>query len=175
MQNNNKYAKTLLELCLKHGCVGIMQDQLKSIAYLFNKTSAFRLVLISKRLDNKTKINVISNALSVFEPLTIEFISIVIKNNLSNELMDIISRFNRLVGMHSDVQNIDVTTAHKLSEEEIQSLSESIFRVLNTKPKINIKEDSDMIGGIKLRVGNKIFDNSINYQINQLKKTLHNM
>ena len=175
MQNNNKYAKTLLELCLKHGCVGIMQDQLKSIAYLFNKTSAFRLVLISKRLDNKTKINVISNALSVFEPLTIEFISIVIKNNLSNELMDIISRFNRLVGMDSDVQNIDVTTAHKLSEEEIQSLSESIFRVLNTKPKINIKEDSDMIGGIKLRVGNKIFDNSINYQINQLKKTLHNM
>ena len=97
MKQNNKYAKTLLELCLKHGCVGIMQDQLKSIAYLFNKNSAFRLVLISKRLDNKTKINVISNALSVFEPLTIEFISIVIKNNLSNELMDIISRFNRLV------------------------------------------------------------------------------
>ena len=172
---NNKYAKTLFDLCLKHNCLGLIQDQLKSIAYLFNKTSVFRLVLISKKLDNKTKINVVTNALSIFEPLIVEFISIIIKNNLSNELMDIIFRFNRLVRVHPDVQSVDITTAHKLSEEEIQSLSESISRVLNAKPKINIKEDLNMIGGIKLRVGNKIFDNSISYQINQLKKTLHNM
>ena len=170
MKNNNKYAKTLFDLCLKHNCLGLIQDQLKSIASLFNKASVFRLVLISKKLDNKTKINVVTNALSIFEPLIVEFISIIIKNNLSNELMDIISRFNRLVRVHSDVQSVDITTAHKLSEEEIQSLSESIFIVLNTKPKINIKEDLNMIGGIKLRVGNKIFDNSISYQINQLKK-----
>ena len=175
MQNNNKYAKTLFDLCSKHNCVGMVQNQLRAIAYLFNKTSAFRLVLITKRLDNQTKINVVKNALPMFEPLIIEFISIIIKNNLSNGLIDIISRFNRLASMNSDIKNIDITTANKLSNEELQSLSESISSILNAKPKINIKEDSDMIGGIKLRVGNKIFDNSVSYQINQLKKTLHNM
>ena len=41
--------------------------------------------------------------------------------------------------------------------------------------KINKMLDSKLIGGMKLRIGNKIFDNSISYQINQLKKTLHNM
>ena len=175
MKQNNKYAKTLFDLCLKHNCLGLIQDQLKSIAYLFNKTSAFRLALISKRLDNKTKINVVTKALSIFEPLIVEFISIIIKNNLSNDLIDIISRFNRLTAIHSDVKGVDITTAHKLSEEEIQTLSESISRTLNARPKINVKEDLEIIGGIKLRIGNKIFDNSISYQINQLKKTLHNM
>ena len=92
-----------------------------------------------------------------------------------SDLIDIISRFNRLTAMHSDVQGVHITTAHKLSEEEIQTLSESISRTLNARPKINVKEDLEIIGGIKLRVGNKIFDNSISYQINQLKKTLHNM
>ena len=175
MKQNNKYAKTLFDLCLKHNCLELVQYQLKSIAYLFNKTSAFRLALISKRLDNKTKINVVSKTLIMFDPLIVEFISLIIKNNLSNKLMDIISRFNRLSEMHSDIQSIDITTAQKLSDEEFQSLSESLSSVLNTKPKINIKEDSNMIGGVKLRVGNKIFDNSISCQINQLKKTLHNM
>ena len=85
MKQNNKYAKTLFDLCLKHNCLELIQYQLKSIAYLFNKTSAFRLALISKRLDNKTKINVVTKALSIFEPLIVEFISIIIKNNLSNE------------------------------------------------------------------------------------------
>ena len=61
--------------------------------------------------------------------------------------MDIISRFNRLAGIHSDIQSVDITTANKLSDEELQSLSESLSSILNAKPKINIKEDLDMIGG----------------------------
>jgi len=172
---NIKYSKTLFDLSLQYNCTGIIESQLKSIAYLFNKTSAFRLVLISKRLDKQTKIDVISKALSMFEPLIIEFICMIIKNNLANELINIISRFNRLARMHLDAQNVEIITAHKLSEEEIESLSESICNALKAKPKINVKQNPDMIGGMRLRVGNKIFDNSVSYQINQLKKTLHNM
>ena len=59
MNSNNKYAKTLFDLSLQYKCTEMVQNQLKSIAHLFNKSSAFRLVLISKRLDIKTKVNVI--------------------------------------------------------------------------------------------------------------------
>ena len=72
---NNKYAKILFNLSLKHDCLNLVQGELGSIAYLFNKTPAFRLMLISKRLNNQTKINIVSNTLSMFEPLIVEFIS----------------------------------------------------------------------------------------------------
>ena len=52
--------------------------------------------------------------------------------------MDIISRFNRLAAMNSDTQNVDITTAYKLDEEVIKSLTKSIHDALNAKPKINI-------------------------------------
>ena len=172
---NIKYAKTLFNLSLQYNCIEVIEGQLKSIACLFNKTSTFRLFLISKRLDKQTKIDVVSKTLSMFEPLIVEFICMIIKNNLANELIDIISRFNRLASMHLDAQNVEIITAHKLSEKEIESLSESICNALKAKPKINVKQNPDMIGGMRLRVGNKIFDNSVSYQINQLKKTLHNM
>ena len=175
MENNHQYAKTLFDLCKKSNSIFIIQKQLQSIVYLFNKTPAFRLVLITKRLDNKSKVEIITNTLSMFEPLTIEFLSIIINNNSVNELLNIISRFNRLVFSYSDIQDVDITTAYKLEIQEIQSLSETICNILNSNPKINIITDPHVIGGMKLRVGNKIFDNSISYQINQLKKTLHNM
>ena len=66
-------------------------------------------------------------------------------------------------------------TLYKLEENEMQTIAESLCKKLSSNPKINIIEDSNIIGGMKLRIGNKIFDNSISYQINELKKTLHNM
>jgi len=175
MQNNQQYAKTLFEVSNKADCLKLIQNQLNSISYLFNKVPAFRLVLITKRIDNQNKVNIINNTLTMFEPLIREFLSIIINNNQTNNLLNIISRFNRLVNLRTDIQEIDIITANKLDEVEIQHLSQSICSTLNSNPKINIIKDSNIIGGMKLRIGNKIFDNSVKYQINQLKKSLHNM
>ena len=68
-----------------------------------------------------------------------------------------------------------IITATKLNEDDLSSLSEKIDGILNNSPSVNNITDPKIIGGIKLRVGNNIFDNSVSYQINQLKKTLHNM
>jgi len=175
MQTNSRYAKTLFNLCIKSNCIGLIQGQLKSIAYLFHKVSAFRLVLITKRINNQNKLDIIAKTLINFNPLVIEFLSIIISNNQSNNMLDIISRFNHLVNLRSNVQSANIITAYKLEDAEIQSLTKSIHSTLNTKPKIDISTNSDMIGGMKLRIGNKIFDNSISYKINHLKKILYNM
>ena len=175
MQNNSQYAKTLFDVCIKSSCISQIHHELKLISYLITKTPAFRLVLITKRLSKQDKVDIISKTLTKFNPLVVEFLSIIISNNQSNNLLDIISRFNRFVNIHSNIQDVNIITAHKLEEAEIQSLTQSIHSTLNTKPKIDISTNSDIIGGMKLRIGNKIFDNSISYQINQLKKKLHNM
>ena len=75
----------------------------------------------------------------------------------------------------SSVSKVEITTAEKLNDSDLEYVSQASYNKLNTNQKINIKTDANMIGGIKLRVGNKIFDNSVSYQIKQLKKTLHNM
>jgi len=175
MQNNQQYAKILFELGEKANCISMLQSQLKSLQYLFNKVPAFRLVLITKRLDNQNKINIVKNTLTMFDPLILEFISIIINKNQINNLLNIISRFNRLVHTHSSIQEVDIITAQQLPDEDMLNLSESISAKLDSKPKINILHDPQIIGGVKLRIGNKIFDNSVGYQIKQLKKTLHNV
>jgi len=175
MQSNAQYAKTLFDACIKLNHVSQIHHELKLISYLMIKAPVFRLVLITKRLSNQDKVTIISNTLIKFNPVVAEFLSIIISNNQSNNLIDIISKFNHLVNMHSNIQDINITTAHKLEESEIQSLIKSIYNILNTKPKISTITNPNIIGGIKLRIGNKIFDNSIGFQINQLRKTLHNL
>ena len=100
---------------------------------------------------------------------------ILIQNNQTNILSDVVSRFNSMVNSSVSSVKVEITTSEKLNDIDLQYISQSIHSTLNTSSTINVKTDSSILGGIKLRVGNKIFDNSVSYQINQLKKTLHNL
>jgi F-type H+-transporting ATPase subunit delta len=175
MYNSNKYAKSLFDVSVKANNALSVKKELQLIAYLFKKTSTFRLVFITKKIDLNKKADIINNALNMLSPLTLEFLTIIINNNHSNHLLNIISKFNHLSEAYLGINKVDIITANKLSEEELDSLSQKIVGILNNSPSVNNIADPNIIGGIKLRVGNNIFDNSINYQINQLKKTLHNM
>jgi len=175
MYNSNKYAKSLFDVSVKANNALSVKKELQLIAYLFKKTSTFRLVFITKKIDLNKKADIINNALNMLSPLTLEFLTIIINNNHSNHLLNIISKFNHLSEAYLGINKVDIITANKLSEEELDSLSQKIDGILNNSPSVNNIADPNIIGGIKLRVGNNIFDNSINYQINQLKKTLHNM
>lgn len=175
MYNSHKYAKSLFDVSIKANVVLEVKKELQLLAYLFKKTSTFRLIFITKKINLDKKVNIIHSALNVLSPLTLEFLTIIINNNHSNNLLDIISKFNYLSESHLGINKIDIITATKLSEKELNSLSHKIDGILSNSPSVNNVTDPSIIGGMKLRVGNNIFDNSVSYQINQLKKTLHNM
>ena len=175
MYNRHKYAKSLFDVSVKANNVLTVKKELQLIAYLFKKTSTFRLIFITKKINLNKKVDIIHNTLNMFSSLTVEFLTIIINNNHSHDLLNIISKFNHLSKSHIGINKVDIITANKLSEEEVNSLSQKINGILNNSPSVNNITDPNIIGGIKLRVGNNIFDNSVSYQINQLKKTLHNM
>ena len=175
MLNSTRYAKTLFDVSFKSNCVSAIQSELQSIAYLYTKTPSFRMVLITKRLSSQDKVDIISKTLTMFHPLVIEFLSIIILNNQINDISNIISKFNRLVNTHSDIKEVELITAETLNDDTLSSLTNVLESRLKTKPTINTKTDPKIIGGIKIRIGNRVFDNSVKYQIKQLEKTLHNM
>ena len=81
----------------------------------------------------------------------------------------IINKFIDLATKELNASKIEVTTAKPVSNEMLQKLfGESKYTIKN------IVDDS-IIGGIKIKHENTIIDNSIIYQLSQLKKTLHNV
>ena len=49
MHNNYKYAKALFNVSNKVGDALLIKTELQLISYLYNKTSTFRLLLITKK------------------------------------------------------------------------------------------------------------------------------
>jgi F-type H+-transporting ATPase subunit delta len=62
--------------------------------------------------------------------------------------------------------------SNKLSESESQELKQSLESALGKSMDLNIKVDPNLIGGIKLRVGNKFMDASIQNQLENMRQSL---
>jgi len=120
---STKYAKALYNSCKDSKSLPTIQKQLYNVEYLFKKVPVFRVILITKRINNEEKQQIIKAALTQFSPIIIEFISIMIKENLSNKLLNIISRFNRLVNMRADLQKIDIITAQKIEKSYLDNIA----------------------------------------------------
>ena len=176
MKNNyNKYAYTLFELAQKNNSINLVSQQIDILYFLYNKIPLFRMILITKRLKNEQKISVIKNSLLDLNVMLIEFLTLIINGEQINNLLLIINKFKSLTKNHVSTNSVDIITAIELEKSTIDSITKTLFKQLDGKPKINMIVDKNIVGGVKLRFGNKIFDNSITYQINQLKKNLHNI
>ena len=108
MYNSHKYAKSLLDISVKTNTVLTVKKELQLVAYLFKKTPTFRLIFITKKIDLNKKVVIINNALSSLSSLTLEFLNIIINNNDSNDLLNIISKFNHLSESHLGINKVDI-------------------------------------------------------------------
>ena len=165
----NKYPNTLFDLAKQNGMLDEITRQLGQIKYLYKNEPTFKLLFETKRINQEQKKQILKNVLLGFTPLVSKFLSILIDNKMSKNLIGIINKFLSLSKKELYANEIEVITVDHLDENLINELSNK----LNCTVKTTI--DKSMIGGIKLRKGNKIFDNSISFQLNNLKKTLYNV
>ena len=164
-----KYSNTLFDVSKKYNQLKSITPQLESIKILYKSESSFRLLLESKQIALDIKKQILASVLESYEDLVKEFIYILLDNKLTNQLVTIINRFFNLASKDLDNTKIEIIAAQNLTKE----LLESLEKKLNCE--IQLTVNPNIIGGIQLRQGNKIFDNSIAYQLNQLKNTLYNL
>ena len=165
----NKYSHTLFELAKTNNMLETVYSQFNIVKQLYKKESCFRLLFESKRIDENTKHAIVRNIFDKFDKITIEFLCILISHKKIIYMIKIINKFLSLAKKELDKNKLEIITAEPVSDELLNQL----FNDLNYQ--IETRIDSSLIGGIKIKHKNKIFDNSIVCQLNQLKKTLHNM
>ena len=66
----------------------------------------------------------------------------------------------------------EVTSAVGLSEEEVRRVSDALSRATGKKVSVSLTVDSSMIGGIRAKVGDRIYDNSVGTQLERIRGVL---
>jgi F-type H+-transporting ATPase subunit delta len=101
--------------------------------------------------------------------LTGNFLRLIARNRRLFAAADMMKNFRALVARERGEVSAEVASAHALSAEQLQQLSDTLRTSIGKNVQINTRVDPSLLGGLIVKVGSKMIDNSLRTKLNNLK------
>ncbi len=80
--------------------------------------------------------------------------------------------FQALSAEHRGVVSADVVTAVAMTDAQVKGLAAALRASLGKDPEIETRVDPAILGGVKVRVGSRLYDASLKSKLDSLKFAL---
>ena len=169
-----RYAQALFELAKGQGEAAAVEADLKSLKAMRAESADLRMLLASPAFDAEAKgkgLAAIAEAAG-FKPTTRKFLGLVAANRRAAALPAMIAAFERIAADDRGAISAEVVTALPLSAAQTKSLASALRTALGKDPEIETRVDPAILGGLKVRVGSRLFDASLKSRLDSLKFAL---
>jgi F-type H+-transporting ATPase subunit delta len=167
------YAQALLELGQSGGQADSLAQEAGELLGLLNSEPDLDKLLSSRALSSAQRSGAIEKLFKGnVSDVLYRFIQVVNRKGRLSELSGILQTYLDLVAEVRGELDVDVFVAEGLSDSAGQSVAESIGSALNKKVRLREHVDPELIGGLKVRVGDRLIDGSVATQLRIIKRRL---
>jgi F-type H+-transporting ATPase subunit delta len=168
------YAEALLNAAEKAGQVDQVVGELDALLdTTVKRGSPLRPFFASGVISRETRGEVIRK---VFEnnanPLIIDFLMVLNEHDRLALLPVIIFELKHLRDRRARKMPVYLSSAAPLTEDQLDQVRQAVRRNLNLEPMLETKIDPDLLGGLVFRVGDWIFDGSVQSKLTELSKQI---
>lgn len=166
-----RYATALYELAEGEKVLDQVADDLRWLRDVIGEHADLRRLIRSPLLDRNDQRQALDTILDKAgaSALTRRFVGVVANNRrlfvlsaMADAYLGILSERRGEVAAH-------VTTATKLTQEQVKALGDALKKVVGAKVSVDLKVDETLIGGMVLRVGSRMFDNSLRTKLQRMQ------
>jgi F-type H+-transporting ATPase subunit delta len=168
-----RYALALFQLAKEKNLLDQIEKELRVVKDVVINTPELTALLKSPKLTKEKKKEILTEAFSSANPFVINTLKIMIDRGRSEHIGALADEFFALANEERGVAEAEVYSIRPLTEDETNALS-SVFASKVGKKSLVIKNivDSNLLGGVKLRIGNRIFDGSLRGKLERLERQL---
>lgn len=169
-----RYAQSLFELTIENGNLAKVEADLKSLKAMIADSADLRRLIESPAFsaEDKGKGLVAVAVKAKFDMLTTKFLGLVASNGRTGDLLGAISAFVELSAKHRGVVTAEVVSAAPLSAAQLKGVQTALAQSLGKTPEVSTRVDPSLLGGLKVRVGSRLFDASLRSKLDSLKFAL---
>jgi F-type H+-transporting ATPase subunit delta len=167
------YAGALLELARLDDAVELYAEQFGQIVHLYETQEEFRLFLNTPRVEPADKKQVLRDVFAGKIPdRLLRFLLIVLDKRRQRVLPEIATEFAILVNEHLGRLQVEVTTAAEPDDELRAGIKKRLDVLFGKEVLPRFRTDPRVIGGLVVRVGDRIMDGSIRHRLQMLRRSL---
>ena len=167
-------AKALFEDATKENDVIKWLRELRLIADVTKDKSVFSaLQKPGGSFEEKSK--VLKDRISEIDPRLLNMLGMLAGKNKLSELDGVSIEYQRLVDAYHGVEGAEmahVTTAIPMDEDERLLLGKRLSEMLGRPVMLNVAVDPELLGGVVIRIGDKLIDGSVRHRLQTLSKEL---
>jgi F-type H+-transporting ATPase subunit delta len=167
----SRYATALFELADEARSLDAVANDLTQIREMLNGSDDLARLVRSPAYSAEDQARAFKSVMEAagVSGLVSNFLSLVIKNRRLFLLSDMISGFLSQLANKRGEMSADVTSAHALSDGQLQSLKSALKTATGRDVQINTKVDQSLLGGLVVKVGSRMIDSSLKTKLNSLK------
>lgn len=168
-----RYALALFQIAREKQLLEKIEEELrvlKEVLYLNEELTA---VLKSPKLSKEKKKEILSTSFSSLNPIILNTLLLMVDRHRQDEMIAVADTFIELANEERGIEEADVYSIRPLSDDEKAALSSSFAAKIGKKSlEIENIVDSNLLGGLKIRIGNRIFDGSLQGKLERLERQL---
>lgn len=157
-----RYALALFQASKKKDQLVTVNSFLAELATALSDHADIRQLFFSPMVSAGDKLALLKTSVGgQFPPELESFFTVLSENNRLGILPEIARAFTDLINQDKGLMNGTVVSAVDLSDDEKKSLQQTIEKELETSVTLTFSVDPQVIGGVEVKVGSYVFEDSV--------------
>lgn len=165
-----RYARALYETAQENDQVDAVDEDVALIRQSLQNARDLRL-LFERPIVRREKKEQVTVALfeERVEPLTLRFLRLLIHKKRDTIVPEVMQAYEHLRDDQQGLVEATARTAVPLGETERKKLVEELEALTDKNIRLQVQEDASLIGGLVVRIGDTVYDGSVEHQLETLR------
>ena len=164
-----RYALAIREIASKKNNFSAWSDFLNQLSEIYNNDSSQ--LLFTNNIEDKKFEKILQDIFKDISVDELNFLKLLKKKQRLQLINSINSYFSEIIDEIANIVRAEITTAIEL-DSKLSSIEQFLSKKINKNVILTSTKDESVIGGMKLRIGDQLFDGTIKTKLSQLKESL---
>jgi F-type H+-transporting ATPase subunit delta len=166
------YATALYQAAREEGRVEQVSRDLGEFVRAIDSSPELRRLLAAKEITDLKKTQVLMELTEGGDELMRNLLRLMVDKNRENEIQATYRAFVAQVEQAQGLVHLEVVSAVPIPESLQQVLKKRLESSLKKTVELTLTVDKEILGGLRLRIGDRIADASVRYRLEQLREML---
>jgi F-type H+-transporting ATPase subunit delta len=167
---SQRYARALLEAAESQKALDQVSRDVAGVAELIDASEDLKRLLESPMIHPKAKRDALTALFSgKVAPLTLNFLLLLVDRRRERVTGEILRRFAAYLDEREGVATAEVRSSQPLTEEQQDAMIRRLSSYLNRRVRLEVEVSPQVRAGFVARVGDVVFDGTLETQLRQLR------
>ena len=166
-----RHARAAFQIALERNELDIWRGDLERLSKAIEDPLLFAF-LENPKVHFESKAKVLRQGLAGINPMVMNLALLLVSRGRFNIITDVAQEYERMVDEKKGIAHADVVAAIPLSSDDENKLARRLGDIVGSKVVVSTGVSPEIIGGLVIKVGDKLIDGSTKSQFRALKKSM---